>query len=95
MKRIPANPSTLGGKPIVRGMRISVELILSLLAQGETKEEILKDFPGLEVDDIRACIGYAPAVIGKDILSKDLYGLAGSLWQTLCCWHQDSGRGRP
>jgi uncharacterized protein (DUF433 family) len=73
MKRITANPSIFGGKPIVRGMRISVELILSFLAQGETTEEIRKDYPELEVDDIRACIAYARAVIAKDTLSKDLY----------------------
>ena len=43
LKRITANPEIFGGKPIVRGMRISVELILSLLAQGETADSILSD----------------------------------------------------
>jgi uncharacterized protein (DUF433 family) len=70
MKRITANPSIFGGKPIVRGMRISVELILSLLAQGETVEDLLKDYPELEADDIRACIAYAHAVIAKDSLDS-------------------------
>ena len=70
MKRITANSSIFGGKPIVRGMRISVELILSLLAQGETTEELLKDYPELEADDIRACIAYAHAVIAKDTLNS-------------------------
>lgn len=46
--RITANPDIFGGKPIVRGMRISVELILGLLAQGETPETILADYPDLE-----------------------------------------------
>jgi uncharacterized protein (DUF433 family) len=55
IKRINADPSNFGGKPVARGMRISVELILSLLAQGETTEEILKDYPELEVEDIKAC----------------------------------------
>jgi uncharacterized protein (DUF433 family) len=59
LKRITANLEIFGGKPIVRGMRISVELILSLLAQGETADFILSDYPGLEADDIRAFLAYA------------------------------------
>ena len=68
LKRITVNPEIFGGKPIIRGMRISVELILSLLAQGETQEAILDDYPDLEPDDIRACIAYAHAVIAHDSL---------------------------
>ena len=68
LKRITANPEIFGGKPIIRGMRISVELILSLLAQGETQEAILADYPDLEPDDIRACLAYAHAVIAHDSL---------------------------
>jgi uncharacterized protein (DUF433 family) len=49
-------------------MRISVELILSLLAQGESAETILDDYPDLDADDIRACIAYAHAVIAHDSL---------------------------
>lgn len=62
LARITARPEVFGGKPIVRDMRISVELILSLLAQGVTREELLADFPRLEPDDIQACIAYAHAV---------------------------------
>jgi uncharacterized protein (DUF433 family) len=68
LKRITANPAIFGGKPIVRGMRISVELILSLLAQGENWDNILADYPDLEIDDIRACLAYAHAVIANDSL---------------------------
>ena len=68
LTRITANPKIFGGKPIIRGMRISVELILSLLAQGETAETILDDYPGLEAEDIRACLAYAHAVIAEDKL---------------------------
>lgn len=68
LNRITADPKIFGGKPIVRGMRISVEMILSLLAQGETAETILADYPGLEVEDIRACLAYAHAVIAEDKL---------------------------
>ena len=46
--RITARPDVFGGKPIVRDMRISVELILSLLSQGATQEDLLDDYPGLE-----------------------------------------------
>ena len=63
LRRITARPDVFGGKPIVRDMRISVELILSLLAQGVTPEAILDDYPGLEPDDIRACTAYAHAAI--------------------------------
>ena len=59
----------LGGSPIVRDMRLSAELILSLLAQGVTPEEILDDYPKLEAEDIRACIAYAHAVIADDTRS--------------------------
>ena len=66
--RITVNPKIFGGKPIIRGMRISVELILSLLAQGETAQDILDDYPDLEIEDIRACLAYAHAVIADDRL---------------------------
>jgi len=66
--RITVNPAIFGGKPIVRGRRISVELVLSLLAQGAPAEEILDDYPDLEPEDIRACLAYAHAVIARDKL---------------------------
>ena len=68
LRRITADPVIFGGKPIIRGLRISVELVLSLLAQGETVEAILDDYPGLEAEDIRACLAYAHAVIAHDSL---------------------------
>jgi uncharacterized protein (DUF433 family) len=70
MARITANPMIFAGKPIIRGMRISVELILSLLAQGETTEKLLEDYPDLEPEDIRACLAYAHAVIAQDSLDS-------------------------
>jgi uncharacterized protein (DUF433 family) len=66
LNRITADSAIFGGKPIIRGMRISVELILSLLAQGETVESLLDDYPELEPADIRACLAYAHAVIAND-----------------------------
>jgi uncharacterized protein (DUF433 family) len=70
LRRITANPEIFGGKPIIRGMRISVEMILSLLAQGETEETILADYPDLEADDLRACLAYAHAAISHDKLDS-------------------------
>lgn len=68
LERITVNPDIFGAKPIVRGMRISVELILSLLAQGESTDDILSDYPDLEHEDILACLSYAHAVIAHDSL---------------------------
>ena len=72
LARITVRSDIFGGKPLVRDMRISVELVLSLLAQGVTPAAILEDYPDLEADDIRACIAYAHAVIAKDTLSAVL-----------------------
>ncbi len=70
LERITAHPGIFGGKPVIRGMRISVELVLGLLAQGAPAEEILDDYPFLEADDIRACLAYAHAVIAGDRLDS-------------------------
>ena len=57
--RITVNPSVLVGKPTVRGLRISVEQVLRVLAAGVSEEELLRDYPDLEPDDIRAVLAYA------------------------------------
>jgi uncharacterized protein (DUF433 family) len=56
--RITYNPLQCGGKPCIRGMRIRVSDILQMLAEGVSSEEILQDFPDLELQDIRACLFY-------------------------------------
>lgn len=58
LSRISVDPSVCFGKPCVRGTRLWVSLILDLMASGETFESILDEYPGLELDDIRACIGW-------------------------------------
>lgn len=58
LERITVDPAVCGGKPCVRGHRIWVSLILGLLADGMAVEEILGEYPGLEEDDVRACIAY-------------------------------------
>ena len=69
LNRITSRPDVFGGNPIIRDMRVSVELILSLLTQGVTPDDILDDYPDLELDDIRACTAYAHAVIAGDSLA--------------------------
>ena len=56
---ITIEPGKRGGKPCVRGMRITVYDVLSYLAAGMSQEEILKDFPYLTKEDIMACLNYA------------------------------------
>ncbi|MCM0592236.1 MAG: DUF433 domain-containing protein [Gloeotrichia echinulata DEX184] len=56
---ITIEPGKRGGKPCIRGMRITVYDVLSYLASGMTYEEILNDFPYLTQDDILACLSYA------------------------------------
>ena len=68
LDRIASDPAIFGGKPIVRDMHISVELILSLLAQGGTQEAILADYPGLQAEELRACLAYAHAVLANERL---------------------------
>jgi len=58
-ERITVDPEVLVGKPVVKGTRISVELIVDLLAAGWTQEQILDSYPNLTLDDIRACLAYA------------------------------------
>ena len=65
LARITARPDVFGGKPMIRDMRISVELILSLLAQGVTEEAIVEDYPELEMDDVQACTAYCSALREK------------------------------
>ena len=57
--RITIEPGKRGGKPCIRGMRITVYDVLEYLASGMSEEEILKDFPDLTSDDIRACLQFA------------------------------------
>ncbi len=56
---ITIEPGKRGGKPCIRGMRITVYDMLSYLASGMTEQEILEDFPYLTAEDIRACLSYA------------------------------------
>jgi uncharacterized protein (DUF433 family) len=62
LDRITINPDICHGKPSIRNKRYTVELILDLLSAGMTNEEILQDYPTLELDDIRASIAFAAKI---------------------------------
>ncbi len=62
-ERIELNPEILAGKPIVSGTRLAVEFIVELLAEGWTEEALLRNYPQLKIDDIRACLQYASATL--------------------------------
>ncbi len=59
LERIAINPRIMVGKPVIRGTRLTVEYILGLLAHGTTIEEILEEYPGVEKNDIYACLLFA------------------------------------
>lgn len=56
---ITIEPGKRGGKPCIRGMRITVYEVLDYLASGMSTEEVLRDFPDLTAEDIRACLAFA------------------------------------
>jgi len=68
LERITFNKEVLCGKPLIRGLRISVEMILELLAKGATEQEILEDYPELEAEDIRAGLLYAHTLISHELV---------------------------
>ena len=61
--RIAVDPRILAGKPLVKGTRISVELVIDLLAAGWTTEQILDNYPTLIAEDILACLAYASEIL--------------------------------
>lgn len=56
---ITIEPGKRGGKPCIRGMRMTVYDVLEYLASGMTEQQVLADFPDLTIEDIRACLAYA------------------------------------
>jgi uncharacterized protein (DUF433 family) len=66
MERIVLNPEILGGKPIIRGTRISVQFILELLSAGMEVADILSEYPHLTRDDVLAAIDYAARTIANE-----------------------------
>ena len=71
-ERIVIDPDVLVGKPVIRGTRLAVEFVVDLLAQGWDEAQILDNYPGLEREDILACLEYA----SKTLKSERVYPLA-------------------
>ncbi|MHC5721412.1 MAG: DUF433 domain-containing protein, partial [Nostoc sp.] len=63
---IKFDKNILAGKPIIRGLRIPVAMILELLAKGSTNQEILEDYPELEPEDIQAALFYAYYLVSQE-----------------------------
>ncbi len=66
--RITCNPDVLGGKPCIKGTRISVEFILELVASGAGRSDILKGYPHLAAEDVEQALRYAAEVLKNDIV---------------------------
>ncbi len=65
-ERITLDPDILAGKPVIRGTRLSVEFVIGLLADGWNESDILANYPGLEREDITACLAYAREVLQSE-----------------------------
>jgi len=74
LDRITFSKEVLCGKPTIRGLRISVEMVLELLAAGEAEENILEDYPQLEPDDIRAALAYAHRLVAGEAVYQTQRG---------------------
>lgn len=66
--RISSDPAILGGKPCIRGTRLSVEFILELLASGASRDEILAAYPHLAAEDIEEAIRYAARFLCNEVV---------------------------
>lgn len=66
LSRITVDPAVLAGKPVIRGMRISVEQIVRALAARVPEAELLAEYPFLEPDDLRACLAYAADLVAAE-----------------------------
>jgi uncharacterized protein (DUF433 family) len=64
--RIVADPDVLVGKPVIKGTRISVELVMDLLAAGYTTDQIIEQYDHLTRDDIQACLAYAREIVHSE-----------------------------
>lgn len=70
LERIVVDPAICFGKPTIRGHRVWVSMVLGHLAEGWTVDELLTEYPQLEVDDVRACIAYGARL--ADVQFADL-----------------------
>jgi uncharacterized protein (DUF433 family) len=74
LERIVVDPEVCFGKPTIRRHRIWVSLVLGYLAEGWTPEQVIEEYPGIEIDDVRACVAYAARL--ADVRFADLDDVA-------------------
>ena len=67
LDRITFNPEIMRGKATIRNMRITVSLILNLIANGMTTEEIIKEYPSLEPEDVQQALNYAAVLASEEV----------------------------
>ena len=65
--RITFDPGVMGGRACIRGMRITVALVINLVANGMSTEEIIREYPELEAEDVRQALQYASALANEEI----------------------------
>lgn len=65
-ERITIDDKICNGKPTIRGMRITVQTVLEFLSAGETFDEVLRQYPSLERDDLTACLAFASELVGRN-----------------------------
>ena len=70
--RITADPELMGGKPCIRGMRLSVQRVLEILAQNPSWEELQLDYPELEEEDVRQTLAFAATLLTDRIIPLSL-----------------------
>ena len=78
LERITVRSDVFRGKPIIRGIRIAVEHVLAMLAAGDSIETILKEYPELHADDVRACLIFAYRSVAGEQIHNRLYVREGS-----------------
>lgn len=70
--RITIDAGLCNGKPTIRGLRITVQTIMEFLTAGDTKEEILKQYPDLEMEDVDACMKFATQLMNRKYVIKEI-----------------------
>ena len=74
-ERITVDPVQCGGRPCIRGLRIRVQDVVDLLANGLTPEQVLEELPDLETEDIRACLRFASRRLDHPVVTARSIGL--------------------
>lgn len=78
LARIVINPDIFGGKPIIRGRRLAVEHVLSMMAAGDSFDTLLSHYPWLEREDVQACLLYAQRVVSHERVMPMIEGPPGA-----------------